>query len=366
MKTWNPRFSQVPVSRKISHVSFVSRRYDIIFRVCVIAWMFMGAGCVPEKKRIEPDVRPLKDAMGYANGVVRRIVALAKQLETQRLIYSANPQKNRDCSGIFHRLLDRLENEFPNIQRPPIQTCRSSRAIAAWYERKGGLIIVDDPLAKARYIRPGTIMFYGGRKERYFALDLETVLAEIEHIGIVTRVNPDAFEQIHSYELFHGRSRFKPAAITRYHTRIPTRSVYPPLGNGDQQWIAYSNVLAGSAANVREKNGDPHLFVMNEYAADRSKFVQTGMAAWYGDRFNGKATASGELFDSSELTGAHRTLPFGTRVKVTDLETGASVVIRINDRGPYSKKRIIDLSRAAAEKIGLIEKGTAKVRIETK
>jgi len=89
-----------------------------------------------------------------------------------------------------------------------------------------------------------------------------------------------------------------------------------------------------------------------------------GRASWYGPRFRGQQTASGERFNPSELTAAHRSLPFGTRVRVTNLRNGASVVVRINDRGPYAAGRIIDLSRAAAQAIGVRRTGTAPVRLE--
>ena len=93
-------------------------------------------------------------------------------------------------------------------------------------------------------------------------------------------------------------------------------------------------------------------------------YVEVGVASWYGPNFNGKKTASGEVFDMYALTAAHRSLPFGTLVRVTRLDNGASVVVRINDRGPFKKDRIIDLSYAAARQIGLLESGTALVRLE--
>ena len=91
---------------------------------------------------------------------------------------------------------------------------------------------------------------------------------------------------------------------------------------------------------------------------------QQGRASWYGPRFHGRRTASGERFNQSAHTAAHRNLPFGTRVKVTNLRNNRSVVVRINDRGPYVGGRIIDLSRAAAESIGMRGSGTAPVRLE--
>jgi rare lipoprotein A len=89
-----------------------------------------------------------------------------------------------------------------------------------------------------------------------------------------------------------------------------------------------------------------------------------GDASWYGPGFHGRQTASGETFNQNALTAAHRTLPFGTQVRVTYEETGESVVVRINDRGPYAHGRVIDLSREAAEEIGLLADGVGDVTLE--
>lgn len=86
-----------------------------------------------------------------------------------------------------------------------------------------------------------------------------------------------------------------------------------------------------------------------------------GMASWYGE---GQMTASGERFNPRQLTAAHRTLPFGTRVRVTNQRNGKSVVVRINDRGPYGRGRIIDVSKAAAKQLGMIDAGVVPVTIE--
>jgi rare lipoprotein A len=94
--------------------------------------------------------------------------------------------------------------------------------------------------------------------------------------------------------------------------------------------------------------------------------IQIGTASWYGPGFHGHATASGETFNQHALTAAHRTLPLGTEAKVTNLATGQSVLVTINDRGPYVKGRHLDLSRAAAKQISLTKRGVAKVRIEAK
>ncbi|WP_457679850.1 septal ring lytic transglycosylase RlpA family protein [Thermovibrio sp.] len=92
-------------------------------------------------------------------------------------------------------------------------------------------------------------------------------------------------------------------------------------------------------------------------------FVQVGIASWYGPGFHGSRTASGEIYNMYKLTAAHKTLPLGTYVKVINLENGKSVIVKINDRGPFVKGRIIDLSYAAAKRLGMLKKGTAKVKI---
>ncbi|NOR81764.1 MAG: septal ring lytic transglycosylase RlpA family protein [Methyloprofundus sp.] len=92
--------------------------------------------------------------------------------------------------------------------------------------------------------------------------------------------------------------------------------------------------------------------------------AEEGIASYYADVFQGKKTASGELYDKNKLTAAHKTLAFGTKVKITDLKNNKSVIVTITDRGPHSKKRMVDLSYAAAEKIGLVKAGLSKVRLE--
>lgn len=95
----------------------------------------------------------------------------------------------------------------------------------------------------------------------------------------------------------------------------------------------------------------------------RKTIVEQGIASWYGDEFHGKPTANGELYNQMKYTAAHRTLPFGTELIVENMSNGKYVIVRINDRGPFAKDRIIDLSRAAAEKIDMIRNGTAMVRL---
>ena len=103
---------------------------------------------------------------------------------------------------------------------------------------------------------------------------------------------------------------------------------------------------------------------VTKHAAGAVVAVLSGPASWYGPKFHGRTTASGEPFDMDDLTAAHRTLPFGTRVRVTNEANGKSIIVRINDRGPFHGRRVIDLSRKAAKSIGLMSRGVGPVKIE--
>jgi rare lipoprotein A len=94
------------------------------------------------------------------------------------------------------------------------------------------------------------------------------------------------------------------------------------------------------------------------------QLIAEGNASFYGARFHGRRTASGATFNKHAMTAAHPNLPFGTRVRVTHIGNGRSVIVTINDRGPFVKSRIIDVSRAAAEQLGMVQQGVARVRLE--
>ncbi|CRM24127.1 RlpA-like protein precursor [Pseudomonas sp. 28 E 9] len=112
--------------------------------------------------------------------------------------------------------------------------------------------------------------------------------------------------------------------------------------------LALSSLLTGCASGLIDPNG----------------YDETGTASYYGAKHHGKRTASGEAFNQNAMTAAHRRLPFGTQVKVTNLANNRSVVVRINDRGPHGRGRLIDLSRKAAEQLRMLGSGTARVRVQ--
>lgn len=120
--------------------------------------------------------------------------------------------------------------------------------------------------------------------------------------------------------------------------------------------------LLGDASPLSSVSGKPNGWSQAAIGSIRQKL--SGLASWYGPGFHGNPSASGEPFNQNAMTAAHRTLPFGTQVVVTNLDNGQSVVVRINDRGPYSGDRVIDLSTAAARMLGLIQSGVAPVRLD--
>lgn len=103
---------------------------------------------------------------------------------------------------------------------------------------------------------------------------------------------------------------------------------------------------------------------VNAQARVSQGHTQDGVASYYHDRFHGRKTASGAAYNKNALSAAHKSLPLGTEVRVTDARSGKSVIVKINDRGPFVKGRVIDLSRAAAREIGLTKKGLTKVKVE--
>lgn len=128
--------------------------------------------------------------------------------------------------------------------------------------------------------------------------------------------------------------------------------------------IAGTLLLAGCHRHRVARTPEPPGPAPSPAAVSMPESGETGLASWYGHPYHGRASASGEIYDMEQMTAAHRTLPFGTWVRVHDLDNDKSVDVRINDRGPFVDGRIIDLSHAAARSIAMIGPGTARVRLE--
>jgi rare lipoprotein A len=155
---------------------------------------------------------------------------------------------------------------------------------------------------------------------------------------------------------------------------IPTQTMFhrftPVLG-----FVALALALAGCSGNPETgpaPNAQGYYKIGNPYQIDGAwyypaidwNYDETGIASWYGEPFHGKYTANGELYDMNAVTGAHRTLPMPSIVQVTNLDNGRTIQLRVNDRGPYARGRILDVSRRAAQLLGFENIGTAKVRVQ--
>ncbi len=155
----------------------------------------------------------------------------------------------------------------------------------------------------------------------------------------------------------------KPWLASRNAVRVPPSSLAsPPLPSMPASFSPLRflrQYLLGACALLVLLSG-----CANRHIIDPRGYDETGTASYYGARHHGKHTASGEPFDQHGLTAAHRQLPFGTRVQVTNLANDKSVVVRINDRGPHTRGRLIDVSRAAAQQLDMLQSGTAKVRVQ--
>jgi rare lipoprotein A len=157
---------------------------------------------------------------------------------------------------------------------------------------------------------------------------------------------------------------------------VPHPALSAPAGPADNQGMMPGEAIPTAPAPVGSRRGQLAALVVallvvaggsgcgtsRELAHPRA--VEVGMASYYGRPHDGRRTASGEVFDMHAMTAAHPSLPFGTRVRVTNLANGRHAVVRINDRGPHRKQRIIDLSYAAARELDMVGAGVARVRVE--
>jgi rare lipoprotein A len=143
----------------------------------------------------------------------------------------------------------------------------------------------------------------------------------------------------------------------------PRRVAVAPAPSIEQQQPAPEGTPPAETEKTKppEASPSPELEVTRD---SKALLIETGIASWYGAPYHNRRGSNGEIYDMNAMTAAHRTLPLGSIVRVTNLASGKSAVLRITDRGPFIEGRIIDLSQAAAKQIGLVQKGTGRVRVE--
>lgn len=147
-----------------------------------------------------------------------------------------------------------------------------------------------------------------------------------------------------------------------------TTAVTTLLNANSEEAVTTVNNIANKKTDSDSSSQESNLSVLDRLSSVANdtvrKFKQTGIASWYGHQFNGRKTANGERFDMNALTAAHRSLPLSCFIRVTNKDNGKSVVVKVNDRGPYVGNRILDLSYGAAQQLGIVNKGMGNVTIE--
>tara|TARA_B110000444_G_C18840150_1_gene598398 strand:+ start:2488 stop:3090 length:603 start_codon:yes stop_codon:yes gene_type:complete len=139
-------------------------------------------------------------------------------------------------------------------------------------------------------------------------------------------------------------------------------STWFTVENNPQKYGKYDHVPQGGG---HYKIGEPYqINGIWYYPEEDDNYNEVGLASWYGDFFHGRLTANGEYYDMNSLSAAHKTLPLPSYLRVTNIENKKSIIVRLNDRGPYVEDRIIDLSKRAAEDLGMLKQGTAKVQVQ--
>lgn len=165
---------------------------------------------------------------------------------------------------------------------------------------------------------------------------------------------------------YRPMTQFRP----RFLLFLPLAAILALLGCAETEFLVHtgkeiSGTLDKPKSQGRYKVGKPYQIKgVWYYPAEDYNYVETGIASWYGPNFHGKLTANGEIYDQNDITAAHRTLPMPSFVRVTNLENGRALVVRINDRGPYAHGRIIDLSKHSAKLLDVQRNGTARVRVQ--
>lgn len=205
-----------------------------------------------EDEEIHKAVKPLEvnsNCIADDKDLSKILNLYSEKLEKDSIWYSSkNPASLKDCSGIFFRMVQEVQRNCDRYQYPDPQETRSSRSIARWYNSKGNLSLVHEPLMSKEMIEPGAVLFFGrsGKKYANITMDLlanEDGGGEISHMGVVTEVKRDAEGNVTGYVMMHGHRPGKIAHRTHYHGVEPPRLNYPILGNWNQQWVAIANIM---------------------------------------------------------------------------------------------------------------------------
>lgn len=203
----------------------------------------LGLEFILSPEVLEPFKNAAITAENSALGFDAFLLATANDFESKHILYRSIPLS--DCSGMFHRLLSKMKEVFPEYQYPEVSDARSSRALAQWYYDHGALHVIEDAANSGQLIRPGSIMFFGQVGKKYAHPTIEQLVISgvgIQHIGTVVDVQKDEEGNVIGYTLFHARGRGKIASKTQHYLQHPRYSYLPAFGNWKQQLLAIGNI----------------------------------------------------------------------------------------------------------------------------
>lgn len=154
--------------------------------------------------------------------------------------------------------------------------------------------------------------------------------------------------------------------LNKFSNRIkPSEAMQPGKVEDDKNIFNRGSSLEDKQSSGYFKIGEPYqVYGVSYVPQDYENYEETGTASWYGEKFDGKETANGEIYKMGNITAAHRTLPLPSMVKITNLKNNKALVVRVNDRGPFAKERVIDVSEKAADLLGFKNQGTALVKVQ--
>ncbi len=198
-----------------------------------------------------PPLPPITKRCGVDNFDIAGVTNKAAK-ELEGIMYNREPSAKADCSGIYHRVVEKFKAICPDAKTPAFNKARDSRSLAAWYKKNGDLKIIRNPEANADLIQPGVVMFYGYGKRRnhydFQKMTMDTLTLRgtgINHIAIVTSVNRVDGDLI-SYELFHGRTDNKASATTKSYKVTSWDKTWPMYGNAFEPWLAVASSPLGN------------------------------------------------------------------------------------------------------------------------
>lgn len=307
---------------------------------------------------------PSSHTQTMRTGSVGRALSNAAQRLSSKQLKVASERLSGDGGWLVYRVLNSARHACRALPLSAPYEQRASQDLFAWFKRKHQLRDTQRFLGDSFNLLPGDVVFFGPQKRDITSGALPKHWGQV---GMVVGASTQAKEK--QYDIYHVASgtQHQVSQVSESEKNgYLTLSLdgYPIVARG--RWCRENNCDCSLPSQVPERYiaETPKSTHTDNEPKRKPLFRQSGVASWYGPGFHGRLTASGERYDMDKMTVAHKTLPFGMHLRVTNLDNGLSVVVRVTDRGPYVGKRILDLSRKAANRLDMMNSGVAEVLIE--